>query len=139
MRMLRRVFLASCAAGPVALKVAEAQQPAGVAARALAALNQLRQAEIAGAADRLASAYHSDAILMDPGILEPAVGRAAIATAARTNTRQRKLLYHYYRQPQVVAVGNSAVVVTNYEAGYDAGGQTVEETGKSSSVVLVGP
>jgi hypothetical protein len=139
--MLRRAFLASCAAGPVAIGVANAQRSGtvGAAARAIAALNQLRQLEVAGAFDKLATVYQSDAMTVDPGILEALVGRAAVVNAARTNASQRKLLYYYYRQPQVVVVGTSALVISNYEAGYEAGGQTVEETGKSSSVVMLGP
>jgi len=134
--MHRRAFVASCAAGSVALGVSKAQ-PANAATRALAALNQLRQAQIGGDAAKLTASYHSDAMLMDPGVLEPLIGRAAIVNAARSNATQRKLLYYYYRQPQVVTVGNSSVVISNYEAGYQTGSQTVEETGKSSSVVLL--
>jgi hypothetical protein len=71
--------------------------------------------------------------------LEPVVGRAAISNRVKEKTRPQRLLYFYYRQPQVHTVGNSALVISNYEAGYEEGGQTIEENGKTSNVVLLGP
>ena len=57
----------------------------------------------------------------------------------RKSAQERLLLYFYYRQPQVLEIGNTALVVSNYEAGYDDGGKTVEDTGKVTNVVLLGP
>ena len=144
--MRRRSFIASCATGavagslaPVLNTVRASEPPQDAAGRALAALRAARKVEATGAADRMRSTYHSDAIVVEPGTLTPIVGRAAIATVGRTAMTDRKLQYFYYRQPQVVVAGNAALVVSNYEAGYTVGGKTVEDSGKSSSVVLLGP
>jgi hypothetical protein len=67
------------------------------------------------------------------------VGRATIVENVRTSSANRRLDYFYYRQPQVVVSGRAALVVANYEAGYNIAGRTVEDSGKSASVVLLGP
>jgi ketosteroid isomerase-like protein len=73
-------------------------------------------------------------------MLKPSIGRAAIKETISKKARDRKLVYFYYRQPQVVVFGSSALVVSNFESAYDAGdGKPVEYTGKSASVVLIGP
>jgi len=106
--------------------------------KAVSTLNAAKQLEISGNFDGLRKAFHSDAMQVHPGSLQANLGRAAILEAKRTNASEQKLLYFYYRQPTVFRAGNSALVVSNYEAGYDVGGKTVEDTGKSSSIVLMG-
>jgi hypothetical protein len=95
---------------------------------------------MAGDYRELAKAFHSDSVLVEPGTLKPSVGRAAIRETLSNKALDHKLVYFHYRQPQVVVFGNSALVVSNYEAAYDTGdGKPVEYTGKSASVVLLGP
>jgi hypothetical protein len=144
--MRRRDFVTSCASGMVAATVVGVT--AGVTTRsfaqtsekdkAVAALSAARQLEVSGNFDQLKKAFHSDAMHVDPSSLQPNLGRAAILDSKRAVAAEQKLLYFYYRQPMVVRAGNSAVVVSNYEAGYDVGGKVVEDTGKSSSIVLMG-
>jgi hypothetical protein len=144
--MHRRSFLGSCATGAVAGALVpafdgvtrlEAMQPS-VATRALAALRAAKQQEATGNGAALRNAYHSDAIVVEPSSLKPLLGRASGADLARRNGRDQRLLYFYYRQPQVVSLGNAALVVSNYEAGYTINGKTIEDTGKSTNVVLLG-
>jgi ketosteroid isomerase-like protein len=145
--MHRRAFIGSCVSGTVAAAVATtvpgAARPKSQDARpeeALLALKEAKQLEIKGDFDQLGKAYHSDSLLVEPGMLQPSVGRAAIRKTLSSHARDRKLLYFYYRQPQVVVFGNSALVVSNFEAAYDTGdGKPSEFTGKSASVVLLGP
>jgi hypothetical protein len=137
--MHRRTFISSCVSGTVAAAVAHAQpRPTSSGTKAVAALAATKQLEASGDIDKLTSAYHSDALMVEPGSLEPNVGRAAIVDNIRKGARLRKLLYFYYRQPETLLIGNAAIVVSNYEAGYDSGGQTVEDSGKTSNVVMVG-
>lgn len=145
--MRRRAFIGSAVSGAVAATVASAvpasakynSQETGPA-EALLALNAAKQLEMNGDFERLAKAYHSDSLLVEPGTLQPSVGRAAIRKTLSTNGQDRKLVYFHYRQPKVVVFGNSALVVSNYEAAYDTGdGKPAEFTGKSASVVLLGP
>ncbi len=143
--MHRRAFIGStagaiagvAAAGKVTVLDAAgptAQQPH----RAIATLRAAKRNEVEGNIDRLRAAYHSDAMVIDPGVITPVVGRAGIVETMRKNSEQRKLLYFYYRQPQVLEMRNAALVVSNYEAGYTEDGKTVEDSGKSTSVVLLG-
>jgi ketosteroid isomerase-like protein len=106
--------------------------------RALAALNAARRLEQQGNYDGLMNAYHSDAVLVDPALARPAVGRAAIVENLRRVAPQRSLEYFYYRQPQVVQAGNAVIVVANYESGYKVGDTLVEDSGKTANVVMVG-
>ena len=145
--MRRRAFIGSAVSGAVAATVAASvpaaakskSQDTGLA-EALLALNAAKQLEMKGDFERLSKAYHSDSLLVEPGTLQPSIGRAAIRRTLSSQAQDRKLVYFYYRQPQVVVFGNSALVVSNYEAAYDTGdGKPAEFTGKSSSVVLLGP
>lgn len=140
----RRAFINTCAltAGAVATARFGSAAQTGVsdaASRALGALNAAKLLEAKGDYRALQTAYHSDAILVEPGSVQPNIGRASIAENIRKGSEKRRLLYFYYRQPQVVVIGNAALVVSNYEAGYDSGGKTTEDTGKTTSVVLLGP
>lgn len=144
--MRRRAFIGSAVSGAVAATVAAAVPKAAksnsqnTGPAALLALNAAKQLEMNGDFERLSKAYHSDSLLVEPGTLQPSVGRAAIRKTISSNAQDRKLVYFHYRQPQVVVFGNSALVVSNYEAAYDTGdGKPAEFTGKSSSVVLLGP
>jgi ketosteroid isomerase-like protein len=144
--MRRRTFIASSVSGMIAGTVAatvrwvpgaSATQP-GMADPALEALRAAKRLEASGDARRLMSVYHSDALLVEPSSLKPLTGRAMIVDNARRLASDRKLLYFYYRQPQVLAIGSAALVVSNYESGYSIGGKTVEDSGKSINVVLLG-
>jgi ketosteroid isomerase-like protein len=152
--MRRRAFIGSCVSGTVAASVVAAVPAAAKSkpqssrsrsqdtgtAEALLALREAKQLEITGDYRQLGKAYHSDALLVEPGTLKPSVGRAAIRETLGSKAQDHKLVYFHYRQPQVVVFGNSALVVSNYEAAYDTGdGKPVEYTGKSASVVLLGP
>jgi hypothetical protein len=124
----------------LARHVSAATQPkSGEANRAVAALSAAKQLEVRGDDKALSRVYHSDAIRVEPGSLQPNVGRAAIAETVRTSASKRKLLYFYYRQPETITVGNAALVVSNYEAGYSVDGKVSEESGKTTGVVLTGP
>jgi ketosteroid isomerase-like protein len=145
--MRRRVFITSSITGVLAgttastmrgAAPAEAVQP-GTPERALRTLRSAKQLEVAANVERLRSMYHSDALVVEPGSIRPVIGRAMIADNARRIVDERKLLYFYYRQPQVLAMGRTALVVSNYEAGYTTGGRTVEDSGKITNVVLLGP
>lgn len=140
--MHRRNFITG-ATGLVAATALRAQphgkaQSSDISTKAIATLTAARGLEVNGNFGELRKAFHSDALRIEPSALEPIIGRAAIADSFQKTVQERKLLYLYYRQPQVVTVGNAAIVVSNYEAGYNSGGNTVEETGKSSNVVLMG-
>ena len=139
--MRRRSFVTTCVSSYAATMTFAQAQPLSLdrATRAVAALKSARKVEVSGDIDRLSRSYHSDALVVEPSSLTPHIGRAAIVANVRSNTRQRKLLYLYYRQPHVIVVGNTALVISNYESGYESGGRIVEETGKSSNVVLLGP
>jgi len=138
--MNRRTFIGSCALGTVAATVARSQsRPSSAGARAISALISARRLETQANIDQLRRVYHSDAIRVEPGTLKPSVGRAEIVENIRKSAQERRLLYFYYRQPQVLEVGNLALVVSNYEAGYDDGGKAVEDGGKVTSVVMLGP
>jgi Domain of unknown function (DUF4440) len=148
--MHRRDFIASSVSAAVAATVVggaaavapgAAAQSAGAATaeRALSALKAAKQLEARGLADRLRDSFHSDALLVEPSTLQPSLGRAAITESLRKAGQQRKLLYFYYRQPQVLLFGNNALVVSNYEAGYSSEGRTVEDSGKATYVVMLGP
>jgi hypothetical protein len=137
--MDRRTFLGTCITGVATAAVAEAQPPVDARAKALAALRSARQQEIAGNADRVRLAFHSDALRVEPDVLAPSIGRAAIGESLRATGRERKPVYFYYRQPQVRMFGSMALVVSNYEAGYDEAGKTVEDTGKVVNLVLTAP
>jgi Domain of unknown function (DUF4440) len=137
--MRRRNFIASCASGMIAATVLRGQtRSPDASTKAMSALIAAKQTEASGNFGQLQKAFHSDALRVEPSALNPIIGRAAIAESLQKNVQERKLLYFYYRQPQVLAVGSSAIVISNYEAGYESDGKTVEETGKSSNVVLVG-
>lgn len=145
--MRRRAFIGSSVSGAVAATVA-ASVPAAAKSRsqetasdaALFALIAAKQLEVKGNFHELSRNYHSDALLVEPSSLKPSIGRAAIKETFIKKAKEQKLVYFYYRQPQVVVFGNSALVVSNFESAYDAGeGKPVEFTGKSASVVLIGP
>jgi ketosteroid isomerase-like protein len=147
--MRRRKFIGTSALGAVAATRAAATPAAAIAkARAasstatesaLAALNAARRLEIKGDFAGLPSSYHSDAIVVEPSSLKPSIGRAAIKDTLAKKAKGQKLVYFYYRQPQVSVSGNSAFVVSNFESGYDTGdGKPIEYTGKSASVILLG-
>ncbi len=142
--MRRRAFLGSSVAavltGSLATRLDAAHAaPPEQADRALAALRNARSLEAQGNYNRLMDTYHSDALLLDPVLPKPAVGRAAIVESLQQVAPKRKLVYYYYRQPQVVQAGNAAVVVANYEAGYMVEDRLVEDSGKTSNVVMLGP
>jgi hypothetical protein len=142
--MRRRAFIASCAAGAITASVTRAQpssQSTGADAkdRAVAALASAKRLQVGGSFDKLGGAYHSDAMMVDPDSLAPSLGRAEIIKNLTKNAQTRKLLYFYYRQPEVTRFGNSAIVVSNYESGHTVDGKTVEVSGKTSNVVLLGP
>jgi len=146
--MRRRQFIETSAFGAVAATIAAAtpaeavaksQASSTVLESALAALNAAKRLEIKGDFASLTSSYHSDAIVVEPSSLKPSIGRAAIKDTLAKKGKSQKLVYFYYRQPQVAVSGNSAFVVSNFESGYDTGdGQPVEYTGKSASVILLG-
>jgi hypothetical protein len=140
--MRRRDFVACCASGVLAASVPRVQgaenQVSSSGIGAISALKAAKQLQVDGKFDEIGKAFHSDALYVEPGSLTPVAGRAAIVGSIRTSAGDRKLLYFYYRQPETVKVGNSVIVISNYEAGSNSSGQTIEETGKSSSVVLVG-
>lgn len=144
--MRRRAFLgtsvASVITGSLATRLELAHAAPATAEqseRAVAALLAARRLEAQGNYDGLRGAYHSDAVLVDPALAKPAVGRAAIVDSLRRVAPQRSLEYFYYRQPMVVQAGNASVVVANYESGYRVGDTVVEDSGKTSNVVLLGP
>ena len=148
--MRRRTFITSAAAAAGAVGAVGAlgsaralAQGAGAAedpgTRALAALNNARRLEASGEFEQLHQSYHSDAMVVEPAVLAPSLGRAAVVSNKSTIAQSRKLLYFYYRQPQVLFTGSAAIVISNYEAGHSVDGQTIEHTGKSSNVVLLGP
>lgn len=144
--MRRRDFMVSCASGVAAASVVGFMP--GVATRsfaetgegdkAVSALNAAKQLEANGNFGELSKAFHSDAMIVNPNSLQPNLGRAAIVDSMRSNASEQKLLYFYYRQPKVFRAGSAAVVVSNYEAGYSVNGSTVEDSGKTSSVILMG-
>ena len=147
--MQRRSFISSAiggaAAGALTAKlgptsIAEAAhiQPSA-ATRALTALRSARRTEVGRDAARLRTGYHSDALRLDPASVTPLIGRAAVSAALAPPAADKELLYFYYRQPQVVVHGNAALVVSNYESGQNVGGRTVEDSGKTTSIVLLGP
>jgi len=142
--MRRRAFIRTCSlatvgAGVAHRTVATAQtRLSDAGARAITALNMAKQLEIKGDFKSIQTAYHSDAILVEPGSLQPNIGRASIAQNLQKGAGKRRLLYFYYRQPQVVELGNAALVVSNYEAGYESGGKTTEDSGKTTNVVVLG-
>jgi len=138
--MKRRTFIASCASGVIATTIprALAQTPSS-GTRAIAALNAAKQLQMSGDFNKLGSSLHSEALLVEPNSLGPSVGRAAVVNTLQQNAKTLKLLYFYYRQPKSLVVGNAVIVISNYEAGYDSGGQTIEDSGKSSNVVLLSP
>lgn len=145
--MRRRTFITSCVSSAIAGTVVatvegpqplEAAQPSA-SDRALGVLRAAKQIEVSGSVDRLRNLYHSDALLVEPGTLKTVVGRATIVETVRKSVSERKLLYFYYRQPRVLVHGNAALVVSNYESGYSVDGKTVEDSGKSTNVVLLGP
>jgi hypothetical protein len=144
--MQRRTFLRSSVAGVITGSLAThlesahaAPTPQDASARALAALRAARRLETQGNLAGLRTTYHSDAVLLDPALAKPSVGRAEIVASMSAVAPQRRLLYFYYRQPQVVQAGNAALVVSNYESGYRVGDSTVEDSGKTANVVLLGP
>ena len=143
--MRRRTFIASAAAagaaaGTLGSMSAFAQgDTEDPGTRALGALANARRLEASGEFEQLRQSYHSDALVVEPALLAPSLGRAAVVDSKSKVAQTRKLLYFYYRQPQVLSTGNAAIVISNYEAGHSVDGQTVEHTGKSSSVVLLGP
>jgi hypothetical protein len=137
--MRRRQFLTSCASGLAAatvtpVAVAQLRKTSG-SERALSTLQAAKEQQIAGNFEGLQKSFHAEALLVEPGTLKPLAGRATILDALRKSGQERKLLYFYYRQPQFLEVGNNVLVISNYEAGYQSSGETVEETGKSSNVV----
>src|SRR5437879_2734951 len=137
--MRRRQFLTSCASGLAAatvtpMAVAQLRKTSG-SERALSILQAAKEQQIAGNFEGLQKSFHAEALLVEPGTLKPLAGRATILDALRKSGQERKLLYFYYRQPQFLEVGNSVLVISNYEAGYQSSGETIEETGKSSNVV----
>jgi hypothetical protein len=143
MTMRRRSFIVSCAAGAVAASVARAQSSgqsgdAKADDRAIVALAGAKRALVSGDFKLLQAAYHSDAMMVEPSSLAPYLGRAEIINSLKKSAQTRKPLYFYYRQPQVVRFGNSAIVASNYEAGYSIDGKTVETSGKTSNVVILG-
>jgi hypothetical protein len=141
--MRRRAFIGSCASAAalaaVAPRMATAQPPSGGGTRAILALKAARQNEVRGNFEALRKSYHSDAIHVEPASLQPNIGRAAITETLSKERPARRLSYFYYRQPEAIVVGSAAIVVSNYEAGYELEGKPAEETGKSTSVVLLGP
>ncbi len=138
--MRRRQFLASCASGVVAATawpVAAAAVPKTKGSeKALATLQAAKEQQIGGNFEGLQKSFDTEALLVEPGTLTPVAGRSAIVDALRKSSQERRLLYFYYRQPELLDVGSSVLVISNYEAGYQMSGETIEETGKSSNVVL---
>lgn len=138
--MHRRAFITSCLAAPAATVVVAAQPPpTNARTRALSALNAARRLEISGDVDKLRGTFHSDALRVTPELLRPSVGRAAIVDDTRGAQKERRPIYFYYRQPEVRVIGNTALVVSNYEAGYRSGDRTIEDTGKVVNVLMLGP
>jgi Domain of unknown function (DUF4440) len=142
--MRRRSFIASCAAGAFTATITRAQSSRQSTAadgkdRAVAALVSAKRLQVSGSYDKLGAVYHSDAMMVDPDSLAPSLGRADIVKNLNKNAQSRKLLYFYYRQPEVMRFGNSAIVVSNYESGHTVDGKTVEVSGKTSNVVMLGP
>ena len=143
--MHRRSFIASAAAAAgtaAAVGTTDALAQGGTedpGTRAISALTNARGLEAAGELEQLRQSYHSDAMVVEPTVLAPSLGRAAVMSSKSKVAQSRKLLYFYYRQPQVLFTGSAAIVISNYEAGHSVDGQTIEHTGKSSSVVLLGP
>jgi hypothetical protein len=144
--MERRHFISTSVAGAVGGFVAttlgdgsdaEAAQPSA-ATRALNALKAARRTETARNAGLLRGVYHSDAIRLDPASVTPIVGRAAVAERLGGPNVDRQLQYFYYRQPRTVVEGNTALVVSNFEAGQTIGGRTVEDSGKTAAIVMLG-
>jgi ketosteroid isomerase-like protein len=141
--MQRRDFIVGCASGLVTTTVLSGQTEAqsrssDSSSKAISSLQACRNHEINGDLEQCQKSFHPDALRVEPSTVEPLKGRGAIGQGIQRNLKERRLIYHHYRQPQVVIAGNSAIVVSNYEAGYDCSGKTVEETGKSSNVVLLG-
>ncbi len=138
--MRRRQFLTSCATGlataTIAPIAAAQNRKKSAGERALSVLGAAKEHQSAGNFEGLQKSLHAEALLVEPGTLKPLAGRAAIVDALRKNAQDRKLLYFYYRQPEFAEVGDAVVVISNYEAGYQSSGETIEETGKSSNVVL---
>src|SRR3569833_1813184 len=102
--MRRRTFIASAAAaGAVgtlgsasAIALGATEDPA---TRALTALTNARRLEVSGEFEQLQQSYHSDAMVVDPMVLAPSLGRAAVVSSKSTISQSRKLLYFYYRLP----------------------------------------
>lgn len=139
--MRRRDFIVGCASGLVTAKVLSAQtrsSDSSSKAAALSVLMSCRQHEANGDYDRFQKSYHSNALRCEPGTIGALVGSSNIAQACEKNAKDRKLVYHYYRQPQVLNAGGASIVVSNYEACYERGGKMLEETGKCSNIVLTG-
>ncbi len=108
--MRRRQFLTSCATGlataTIAPIAAAQNRKKSAGERALSVLGAAKEHQSAGNFEGLQKSLHAEALLVEPGTLKPLAGRAAM------------------------------VVISNYEAGYQSSGETIEETGKSSNVVL---
>lgn len=146
--MRRRHFIGTSAYGAVAATIvaaapaasaAKARETSSTLESALKALDAAKRLQIKGDFAGLPAAYHSDAIMVEPSSLKPSIGRAAIKDTLAKKNKDQKLVYFYYRQPQVAVSGNAAFVVSNFESGYDTGdGKPIEYTGKSASVVLLG-
>jgi hypothetical protein len=137
--MRRRNFIAGCASGIVAATVLRAENRiSGEHAQHVAALIACKEHEVSGNVDQFVHDFHTDCLRVEPGTLRPITGRQALADAQTKSSSERKLVYFYYRQPQVVVAGNYGLVICNYEAGYDAGGQIIEESGKASHILLSG-
>ena len=137
--MRRRNFIAGCASGIVTATVLRADNRiSGDHSQHISALITCKEHEASGNTDRFVHAYHAECLRVVPGALRPIVGRQALADSQQKSASERKLVYFYYRQPQVVVAGGYALVICNYEAGYDAGGQIVEESGKASHILLTG-
>lgn len=145
--MYRRDFIARSAAGVAAASAAaaaastlagfesaEAAQPAPSVA--LNALRTARRVEASRDPNRMRGIYHSDAVRMDPSSVSALVGRATVADRFTAANVDRKLEYFYYRQPRVVSVGSASLVVSNYESGQTIGGRIVEDSGKTTAIVL---
>lgn len=138
--MRRRQFLTSCSAGLATATISPIAAAQGAKTsgkeRALSVLQSAKEQQIGGNFEELQKSFHTEALLVEPGTLKPLAGRPAILGAVRKNSQERKPLYFYYRQPEFLQVGDAVVVISNYEAGYESSGETIEETGKSSNVIL---
>jgi len=142
--MDRRNFIVGCASGAVTATALSGRTLSAQTAssdthtKAISHLMACKQLEMNGNIEQCVKTFHPDGLRVEPSTLGPIRGREAIGQGLQKNARERKLLYHHYRQPQVVSAGNCALVISNYEAGYESGGKTIEESGKCSNVVVVG-